>query len=56
MKKILALSTTLLMTAGLAQAQSTAPAPTPEWTVAGNASLNSDYRFRGFTQTNYGAA
>ena len=56
MKKILALSTTLLMTAGLAQAQSAAPAPTPEWTVAGNASLNSDYRFRGFTQTNYGAA
>ena len=56
MKKILALSTSLLMVAGLAQAQTAAPAPTPEWTVAGNASLNSDYRFRGFTQTNYGAA
>lgn len=28
-------------------------APTPDWTVAGNAGLSSDYRFRGFTQTNY---
>jgi len=54
MKKILALSAMLMMTAGVAQAQTAAPAP--EWTVAGNASLNSDYRFRGFTQTNYGAA
>ncbi len=26
------------------------------FTVTGNASLTSDYRFRGFTQTNYGAA
>jgi uncharacterized protein (TIGR02001 family) len=56
MKKMLALSAALIMAAGVAQAQSAAPAPTPEWTVAGNASLNSDYRFRGFTQTNYGAA
>ena len=56
MKKILALSTSLLMAASVAQAQSAPAAPTPEWTVAGNASLNSDYRFRGFTQTNYGAA
>jgi uncharacterized protein (TIGR02001 family) len=56
MKKILSLSISLVMVSGLAQAQSAAPAPTPEWTVAGNASLNSDYRFRGFTQTNYGAA
>lgn len=31
-------------------------APTPDWTVAGNFSINSDYRFRGFTQTNYGPA
>ena len=54
MKKIFALSAMLMMTAGVAQAQTAAPAP--EWTVAGNASLNSDYRFRGFTQTNYGAA
>jgi uncharacterized protein (TIGR02001 family) len=56
MKKIFALSASLMMAATLAQAQSAAPAPTAEWTVAGNASLNSDYRFRGFTQTNYGAA
>jgi uncharacterized protein (TIGR02001 family) len=56
MKKMLALSTALIMAAGVAQAQTAAPAATPEWTVAGNASLNSDYRFRGFTQTNYGAA
>jgi len=46
-----------MMLAGAAQAQTAAPAaPAPEWTVAGNVSLNSDYRFRGFTQTNYGAA
>ena len=56
MKTVLALSATLLMASGVAQAQTAAAAPTPEWTVAGNASLNSDYRFRGFTQTNYGAA
>ena len=59
MKKILAVSASLMMMAGAAQAQTAAPAaaaPTPDWTVAGNASLNSDYRFRGFTQTNYGAA
>lgn len=56
MKKILALSSALTMIAGVAQAQSSIAAPTPEWTVAGNASLNSDYRFRGFTQTNYAPA
>ncbi|MFM2240357.1 MAG: hypothetical protein RJA69_1731, partial [Pseudomonadota bacterium] len=59
MKKILAVSATVLMMAGAAQAQTAAPAaaaPAPDWTVAGNVSLNSDYRFRGFTQTNYGAA
>ena len=57
MKKILAASASLMMLAGAAQAQTAAPAaPAPEWTVAGNVSLNSDYRFRGFTQTNYGAA
>lgn len=31
-------------------------APEPDWTVAGNMSINSDYRFRGFTQTNYAPA
>ena len=56
MKKILALSTALTLVASVAQAQTAAASPAPEWTVAGNASLNSDYRFRGFTQTNYGAA
>lgn len=52
MKKLVALS--VLIAAGVTHAQTAAPVP--EWTVAGNASLNSDYRFRGFTQTNYGAA
>lgn len=58
MKKILAVTASLMMMAGAAQAQTAAPAaaPAPDWTVAGNVSLNSDYRFRGFTQTNYGAA
>ena len=60
MKKILAVSASLMMLAAAAQAQTAAPAApaeaAPDWTVAGNASLNSDYRFRGFTQTNYGAA
>ena len=41
-------------------AQTAAPvpaaAPTPDWTVTGNATLISDYRFRGFTQTNFGPA
>jgi len=57
MKTTQALTLSLLLAAGSAFAQAPAPAAaTPEWTVAGNASLNSDYRFRGFTQTNYGAA
>lgn len=30
-----------------------APAPEPEYTFSGNAGLFSDYRFRGFTQTDY---
>lgn len=42
---------------GAALAQTAAPAaPTPDWTVTGNAGLYSDYRFRGFTQTDYGPA
>lgn len=28
-----------------------APAPTPDWTITGNVSLSSDYRFRGISQT-----
>jgi uncharacterized protein (TIGR02001 family) len=39
-----------------APAAAPAPAPTPDWTVTGNASINTDYRFRGFTQTSYGPA
>jgi uncharacterized protein (TIGR02001 family) len=57
MKKIQSLAFSLMLATGVVSAQTAAPAAaTPEWTVAGNASLNSDYRFRGFTQTNYGAA
>jgi uncharacterized protein (TIGR02001 family) len=37
-------------------APAAAPASTPDWTVTGNATLISDYRFRGFTQTNFGPA
>lgn len=37
-----------------ALAQTAAPAkPEPEYTFTGNAGIFSDYRFRGFTQTNY---
>jgi len=31
----------------------TTEAPKADWTLAGNAGLSSDYRFRGFTQTGY---
>lgn len=34
-----------------AQAADPAPAPTPDWTITGNVSLASDYRFRGISQT-----
>jgi len=41
----------------VAFAQTAATAkPEPEYTFAGNAGLFSDYRFRGYTQTNYKAA
>ena len=52
------LKTTLLASvlafSGAAMAQT--KAPEPDYTVSGNMSLNSDYRFRGFTQTDYGPA
>jgi uncharacterized protein (TIGR02001 family) len=32
-------------------AAAAAPAPTPDWTITGNAGLFSDYRFRGISQT-----
>jgi uncharacterized protein (TIGR02001 family) len=55
MKKLQAaalLSALLASGAALAQAK----APEPDWTVSGNATLISDYRFRGFTQTDHGPA
>jgi uncharacterized protein (TIGR02001 family) len=36
-----------------APAAAPAPEAKPDWTITGNASLYSDYRFRGFTQTAY---
>src|SRR4051812_33058432 len=46
-----------LLLSGVALAQAPAPkAPEPDWTVTGNATLASDYRFRGFTQTGFGPA
>ena len=35
----------------IAHAADPAPAPTPDWTITGNVSLSSDYRFRGISQT-----
>ena len=37
----------------LAAAQTAAPAATPEHTISGNLTIASDYRFRGFSQTDY---
>ncbi|RZU01092.1 TorF family putative porin [Rivibacter subsaxonicus] len=50
-----ALAAALALSSLSALAQ-TAAAPTPDWSVTGNAGLYSDYRFRGFTQTGYGPA
>ncbi|RQO57168.1 hypothetical protein DBR47_15095 [Paucibacter sp. KBW04] len=47
---LIALATLTLLSA-TASAQATAPAPTPEHTLTGNLSLNSDYRFRGISQS-----
>jgi uncharacterized protein (TIGR02001 family) len=56
----LAVALSALSLSSLAQtaapAAAPAAAPTPDWTVTGNATLISDYRFRGFTQTNFGPA
>ncbi|HZY17358.1 MAG TPA: TorF family putative porin [Ramlibacter sp.] len=52
LKATLLLSTLVLSGAAFAQAKP----PESDWTVTGNATLSSDYRFRGFTQTNYGPA
>ena len=40
-------------TNGTATAAIAAPAPTPEFTFTGNAGLFSDYRYRGYSQTDY---
>lgn len=52
LKASLLLSTLVLSGAALAQAK---PAE-PDWTVTGNATVITDYRFRGFTQTDFGPA
>ena len=55
-KTYIALASALIASVStLAHAQSAAPAaaaPAPDWTVTGNLSLASDYRFRGISQTN----
>lgn len=53
LKATVLLSTLVLSGAAFAQA---AAKPASDWTVTGNASLVSDYRFRGFTQTGFGPA
>jgi uncharacterized protein (TIGR02001 family) len=52
LKATVLLSSVLLSGAAFAQQK----APEPDWTVSGNATLVSDYRFRGFTQTGFGPA
>ena len=44
----------LLALSGAAMAQT--KAPEPDYTLSGNMTLTTDYRFRGFTQTDYGPA
>ncbi|MGY8904787.1 MAG: TorF family putative porin [Burkholderiales bacterium] len=51
----LILAAMTLSGAALAQTAALA-APAPDWTVTGNAGLYTDYRFRGFSQTDYGPA
>jgi uncharacterized protein (TIGR02001 family) len=54
LRAALALSALALLPATAAMAQEArAAAPTPDYTVTGNVTLASDYRFRGFTQTGY---
>ena len=52
-KTKLALASLLTIASASAFSQAAAPAapaPTPEWTITGNAGLFSDYRFRGISQ------
>src|SRR5262245_9257007 len=55
MKKAMLVSALLVAATPLAVRAEDAK-PEPEYTLAGNAGLFSDYRFRGFTQTAYGPA
>jgi uncharacterized protein (TIGR02001 family) len=52
MKKVL-FTSVLVMTALPSMAFAQEKKPEPEYTLAGNAGLWSDYRYRGFTQTDY---
>jgi len=52
MKKVL-FTSVLVMTASPLMAFAQEKKPEPEYTLAGNAGLWSDYRYRGFTQTDY---
>jgi uncharacterized protein (TIGR02001 family) len=54
MKLKTTLIASLLALSGAAMAQT--KAPEPDYTLTGNMTLISDYRFRGFTQTDYGPA
>ena len=52
----LAAALTAVTMTSVAQTAALAKEPALDWTVTGNATLISDYRFRGFTQTNFGPA
>lgn len=54
--KATVLLSTLALSGAAALAQQAPAKPEPDWTVTGNATLISDYRFRGFTQTDFGPA
>lgn len=55
MRKLMLISALLVAAAPLA-VQAEEKKPEPDYTLAGNAGLFSDYRFRGYTQTGYGPA
>jgi uncharacterized protein (TIGR02001 family) len=52
----LAAALTAVTMTSVAQTAALAKEPALDWTATGNATLISDYRFRGFTQTNFGPA
>jgi uncharacterized protein (TIGR02001 family) len=55
MKKLMLMSALVAAVAPMAL-QAEEKKPEPDYTLAGNAGLFSDYRFRGYTQTGYGPA